>query len=351
MSKSAVKNNHLSLIIRLGGSLITLFLLIYVLKKQEHASKMSWHDILSSIFHTPWWIVLVVIVLMFISRLAIAGRWYVLLRAAGGEISCWRSIQLTFAGLFASNFLPTTVGGDVVRLAGALRYKCESGATVASLVLDRLVGMFGMLLALPLMIPIILKSGSFWHSMPAMPVPAHKVPAVAWVMGSVVLGALFVLLLVWLNRREKLRNKIVGIFTRIFFALKQGMRHPRSLLCAFMFTGIHMVCFFSIVFLLLQGLQEHTAFGLCAGLWSIVYFVTLLPFSINGWGLQELSITKAFPMVAGVSYAHGLGLALFMRLFTMLASLPGALFLPALLPDVRKAAAPPTPVTENAPVQ
>ena len=72
-------------------------------------------------------------------------------------------------------------------------------------------------------------------------------------------------------------------------------------------------------------------FWLVAGLWAVTYFITLVPVSVNGLGVQELSVTFLFSSVGGVSPAAGLTLALFMRLLPILASLPGALFLPGIL--------------------
>jgi hypothetical protein len=68
-----------------------------------------------------------------------------------------------------------------------------------------------------------------------------------------------------------------------------------------------------------------------AGLWSISYFVTLLPVSINGLGVQELSISFLFVNYANVSVHSALVLAILMRALPLLSSLPGAFLAPALL--------------------
>ena len=73
------------------------------------------------------------------------------------------------------------------------------------------------------------------------------------------------------------------------------------------------------------------SFWLIVGLWSISYFVTLIPISINGYGVQELSLTFLFSRVGGISPAVGLTLAVMIRVFYMVASLPGAVYLPAIL--------------------
>jgi hypothetical protein len=63
----------------------------------------------------------------------------------------------------------------------------------------------------------------------------------------------------------------------------------------------------------------------------LTYFVTLLPISVNGLGVQELSMTFFFTTFGGISAASGLTIALFMRFLPMIASLPGAIFIPGML--------------------
>ncbi|MFN8404188.1 MAG: lysylphosphatidylglycerol synthase domain-containing protein [Anaerolineales bacterium] len=76
---------------------------------------------------------------------------------------------------------------------------------------------------------------------------------------------------------------------------------------------------------------EHNPYTLVAGIWSLAYFVTLIPISINGYGVQELSLTFLFSRVAGLTPAHSLAVAVLIRIIFLLASLPGAAFLPSVL--------------------
>ena len=122
---------------------------------------------------------------------------------------------------------------------------------------------------------------------------------------------------------------------RLYEALKFWVTQPTALVKALAITGVHMVCFFSIISLLFHGLGEDIPFYQVAGLYSFVYIITLLPISINGYGLQEISISYVFSELAGVSFANGVAVALLFRTLTMAASLPGALFLPGILPDAK----------------
>jgi hypothetical protein len=109
------------------------------------------------------------------------------------------------------------------------------------------------------------------------------------------------------------------------------LHRPLALLAALAFTWVHMLCTFGMVWLLLIGMGEQISFWLVMGLWSATYFVTLLPISVNGMGVQELAMTFFYANIGGISPSSGLSLALLTRLIQMLASLPGALFLPQIL--------------------
>jgi uncharacterized membrane protein YbhN (UPF0104 family) len=132
----------------------------------------------------------------------------------------------------------------------------------------------------------------------------------------------------WLN---PLADKIRRFLLDLMQALKVWIDKPRSLLGAFGFTWVHMLCTFGMVWLLLGGMGEQLSFWSVMGLWSATYFVTLLPISINGMGVQELAMTFFYVALGGISQSSGLTLALLMRILQMVASLPGALFIPDIL--------------------
>ncbi len=77
-------------------------------------------------------------------------RWYFLLRGSGVNLPFRQSLEITFVGLFTSNFLPTTVGGDIIRLAAASKLTNQPVQIAGSLVMDRLMGILGMVLVSPL---------------------------------------------------------------------------------------------------------------------------------------------------------------------------------------------------------
>jgi len=87
---------------------------------------------------------------------------------------------------------------------------------------------------------------------------------------------------------------------------------------------------------MINGLGEIISVWTLASLWSLTYFITLLPISVNGYGVQELSLTYFLVNIGGISLSNSLAIALLTRIIIMLASTPGVVFLPSILSTVKK---------------
>ena len=129
--------------LRLLGTIIALALLAWLLAKQD------WTVIWSHLSKLPLWIIAAAFLLYLIGQVLNAWRWHILLRAQKVAIKFKQTMKIVFAGAFASNFLPTTIGGDVIRLVGVNVYTGNQGMSFASLVLDRLVDLAAFITVAP----------------------------------------------------------------------------------------------------------------------------------------------------------------------------------------------------------
>jgi uncharacterized membrane protein YbhN (UPF0104 family) len=324
MSTAPKNGSKKSTWLRLTGTLLALALLIYLLSEQ------GWQEIWLAIQQIALWQLVLALAFTFGSRLAVCARWHVLLRSADTQITFSQTSRLTFAGLFASNFLPTTIGGDVVRLAGAIQMGYDGAVGTASLVVDRLVGMAGMAMALPFGLPAFKEVLDQRTGSSAL-VPLNTAVGLASSSRSQ-------------SRIKKWQGVLLGFGDRLLQALSLWLRQPRSLLAALGYTWLHMLSLFASIWLLLEGMNDPMPFWLIAGLWSAVYFITLLPISINGYGLQEVSLAFIFTRVGGISASSALTLAILVRTLTMLASLPGALFVPGIMAGRKESDNNPVPI-------
>jgi glycosyltransferase 2 family protein len=305
--------------LRVAGSLIAAGLLIFWLVQ-------NWSEVAASFAKVGWVGFVAALALTLTSRFSTVGRWHSLLRSADVPISPRRSIELTFAGLFSANFLPTTVGGDLVRFAGGVKLGYDTAVVAASLVADRLVGMAGMATALPLGLYQMART-----PLPTTPLGTGWIPA-GLAAGTVNTGET--------NPVRKAANwawkKTGQLWGSLVHALRLWLTHPKGLLVAYLFTWGHMLCVFLSVSVLFARMGESIPFWLVAGCWAMSYFPTLLPISINGLGVQELTLTFFFANYGGVSLPSALAMAALMRILPALASLPGAFFVPGLLTAKRE---------------
>ncbi len=282
------------ILLRFAGTLLAIVLIVLLLRGQ------GWDEIATAFKQLSLSQILLAFALILLSRFCVVTRWYILLRSGNVKISYSDALALTFTGLFSSNFLPTTVGGDVIRLAGAMQMGYDRAVSLASLVADRLIGALAMIFILPFgLVPA-------WHVLfPASAASAMVLPPIV--------------------------QKLWDFIKRTLQTFSIWFKKPLALVAALFCTWGHVLCTCTAIAVLVSALGGHVSFGLVVGLWSIAYFVTLIPISINGYGVQELSLTFLFSTVGGIRTAVGLTLAVLIRVFYMVASLPGAVYLPAIL--------------------
>lgn len=290
MTKWISKNRQT--VARAFGSILALALLAILLQEKGDG------ELFSALRRVSIGYFLAAVLALLLSRLFAVARWHILLRSAGVNISFLRSAMLTFTGNFSSNFLPTTIGGDVVRLGGAMQIGYDRAICLASLVADRLIGLAGMSIVLPLGLIPVFSMGS-------------------GVSQSLVLSALI--------------QKGVDFAKRTFASFSIWLKKPLALTGSMLATFGNMIFIYLTIYLLLLGIDHHVSYWLVAGLYTLTYFVTLIPISINGLGVQELSMAFLLVQLGGLTPSESATVALLTRVLFILTSLPGAFFFPSIL--------------------
>ena len=286
-------SRHRQRLVQAAGTILAVVLIFFLLREDGWAAVVKAMQQIDPV--DLFWVA----VLFLISRMAVVCRWHVLLRSGGVDIPFKDSTMLTFTGLFASNFLPTTIGGDVLKMAGAMKMGYNRAVCLASIVADRIVGMFGMFMVAPLGLYYA------WGALPSNP------------LGMMSFLSFF--------------QRPINFARRTFSTFSIWFKKPGSLLLSLAFTWVHMICLFWSIYIFLDDLGYPISFGMIAGLWSLTYFITQVPISINGYGLQELSFTFLFSRVGGIPPAVSLTVSILVRAYLVIASLPGAFFLPSAL--------------------
>lgn len=116
-------------IVRIAGSAVILALLFVALPI---------HELLDALRRMPWWAWPLAIATYLTLHLIGIVKWRLVTNTAGAGLPFRAAARAYYAGLFGNTFLPSIVGGDVVRAGVALRAaRSKSGLILGSLV-DRI---------------------------------------------------------------------------------------------------------------------------------------------------------------------------------------------------------------------
>ena len=265
---------------------------------------MTWNNLKN----LPVWLWPVCLVLV-ISGMVFNGlRWYVLLRAQSVHLPLLEALKITFAGAFSSNFLPSTIGGDAVRMVSLYRFTTNKTLIVASVVVDRAMNVLAMASVIPFAIvtfgnPLLYLKGS----------PAPK--------ASIALSPL----------ASRIYTFTIRIKNRLIQTFSIWLHQPMTLVAAYIISWLSVLVIFLEIWLLAKFLGIPVALYQVLGVTITTYVVSILPISVNGYGLREVAMTTLY-MHLGASLEQASTLALVSRFFMVLQTLPGALFLAQVLP-------------------
>ena len=251
-------------------------------------------------------------------------RWQQMLHALELPAALPPLLSHTLAGLFVSNFLPTTIGGDVVRASRLAATNGHRKVSAASVVLERLTGF----MALPLITlvalavkPSLLQLGT-----------ASQVAVVLSVGPLVGLTAFMVLAAhPWLGERLGGRRWL-GLAMTVHLGLVRLRRHP-----ALVVTVMAAALVYQLSLVLVAWMGAH-ALGFSVGWTAMMAFIPVvviaqaLPLSIGGLGLREGALVVLLGPL-GVADSHAVALGLLLYAINMVVSLLGA---PAFLVGSRR---------------
>jgi uncharacterized membrane protein YbhN (UPF0104 family) len=288
MSKPS-RQKSISLLVRIAGTLLSMGLFILLISRQK------WDVVFQKAAGIAVWVILLSLLFYLISYWFNTLRWCILLWAQAVKISLWQAYRLTWAGNFASNFLPSTIGGDGFRMLAVHPYTGRKTVSIGSVALDRIINMAAMACLLPA--PLIIFGGSL-----------RSLLGIGLVLPSG-LQRLF----------EKYFPKILGAF-------QTWASKPTAFLYAFLAAWPSNLFPIAATYLIARQLGMNVNFWQVTGVQTVTYFLSVLPISVNGYGLREVAYTTLYATL-GASVEQASTLALVTRFLTVLSTVPGALWL------------------------
>lgn len=300
----------------LGKLLVSLSLLALLFWRADRAA------FLRSVQALPLWVFLGCVLLYILGYILSTIRWQLLLHAEGIRLTLGRLLILYFEGSFFNLFLPTLIGGDIVR--GYAIHKLTKGhaAAVPSILVDRLAG-FAALLAIAVI---------------AVTVGYDRVRDLQVALMVLAMAAAFLALLLVLANAQALRMAVAAArllrFGRLdsklqgwVDALQRYRRHGWALGQAFILSLLLQVLIILTYYAVAVALGLRVPASVFFIFVPLITTLSMLPVSVAGLGVREGGVVFFFAKV-GVDAASALGMSLiWFALTVIVCGLGGLAFL------------------------
>jgi uncharacterized membrane protein YbhN (UPF0104 family) len=244
-----------------------------------------------------------------------AARWYEVSATLGLSASLPRLLQHYLAGQFVGNFLPTTIGGDVLRV-GRLGRDCgDRPGAFASVVIERLTGW--------LVLPVLTLTALVADRGLLGPAGGRIALVVAVTTLSVLFG------IVYAAEHPRLGGRVLGDTSvrRYLGAVHTGLalyrRHPAAAGRLLVVAMGYQLLLVSATATAAAAIGIRPGFGAWLAFAPMVMIVQVLPVTIGGLGVREGALV-VFLGAHGVDHAAAVSLGIVLYLLNLLVSLLGA---------------------------
>lgn len=228
---------------------------------------------------------------MILSLLSAAYRWQYVIHMKNRFISFRASVREYFIGAFFNNFLPSSIGGDVVRIIGAAGEIDSKEIAFSSVFIERAVGLVA-LVAVGLIGFIFLNISSD---------PAFL--GISLILLTSLIMGLFIIINKKTNSilcdllKTYLPEKISNALMSYLEDFSGYSDTPYKLLVVFAISFIFKIFDGFFVYFVFKSLSIDLSFAHALAVFSVINVIKMVPISFNGLGLSAVSwvlILKTF---------------------------------------------------------
>ena len=277
-------------------------------------------EVLAALAHADWRLIAVAVLLVIVDRALMAYRWVVLLciidpaeRPRMSEV-----MRIFFVSTFVGTFLPASVGGDAVRAFSMTQLKVRGRDAIASVFLDRMLGVASILLMAALGLVL------------AQDLAANRTIVAALVLATAICAA--TLLLIFSPRAAAAASRILALLPQALRQTGEGILDSVRRYAAYRSQLVNVLA----GSLAVQVLRIVQAYFLGAGLGvalplamyfafvPLILLVMLLPITFNGIGTSQAAFVWFFGR-AGVAAPAAFALSVLFVALGVVGNLPGGL--------------------------
>jgi uncharacterized protein (TIRG00374 family) len=303
VSKSPTTKDELILLAKVAGTLLSIYMI---------SISVSWDGVRQMLARLSIaWFILAVFV-FWAAQLVSSLRCVYVARALGGDLDFPTSLRANFIGLWFTQVLPTSFGGDLIKIA-ILKSSIGLSIGTRTVLIDRFSGLVILLLVMSAQLPF------YW-------IYFEQAYELAF-MGLGSLGGLFVVII------TSAAASVISTRFNLPFGIRHGFelmadlwRFRQGTLLAEQFWTSSVIHVHGILSFMLIGLAFgiHIEFIEYVLLVPVIFLLALIPFSFAGWGVREVGAIWVFSMV-GMPKESALVISVGFGVLLLLAGIPGLL--------------------------
>ncbi len=248
--------------------------------------------------------------------LVLVWRWKTVMTAMNNDLPFLKVLEITYIGLFFNQALPSSIGGDAVRIYKTYKSGTLLSRAVNGVMLDRVATVLGLVLLVVIAVPFFTDrvgaADARWI------VPAVTVLALGGIAGLALLMVLDNLPSRFAHLRLVRGLAALAADTRAVFL---SPRYAIKVMVISLFG--HANVSFGI-YLIAASLDLDVTWIDCMVLVPPVLLLMTLPISIAGWGVREAAMVTAFGLI-GVPTDGAVVLSILFGLIAIFMALPGGL--------------------------
>jgi uncharacterized membrane protein YbhN (UPF0104 family) len=244
-------------------------------------------------------------------------RWQLLLDAQGVPLSNQTLLGSVLVALFFNNFLPSNIGGDVIRIRDTARPAGSTTLAATVVLVDRVIGLFGLILVAAVAASVVHGATPIWP---------------VWLWAGFLAGAIVATPMVWAPAGFGRLLQPLTIFhpewvggriDKLTAVLSRFRARPAALAGCFggaVFVQASIVLFF---FTVAYALHLQVTLWDLAVIVPLSFVVQMLPVSVNGFGVREATFAFYFRRI-GLPIESAVLMSLVAAALVMLFSVSGA---------------------------
>jgi uncharacterized membrane protein YbhN (UPF0104 family) len=294
--------------------LSTLKILISAVLLYLAVRKVNFYELASRFNVTSLGWIGLAIAVMFLQIFVGVLRWRVVSAECGAPLGTAQAMRYNVIGVFFNQTLPSSIGGDAMRLWLVARSGAGWRAATYSIFVDRAIGLIALAMIIVASLPWSYRLITDPHGRTALLFVSFA--ALAGGVGFLILGRLpWPRLKRWWGTHHLHACSVIA--NRVIFSRERG---PEIVMLSFLVHVLAVVIGWCVV----RSIAAPVVFGQLFQLIPPVTLITMLPISIAGWGVREATMGLAFGY-AGLLTTEGVNVSLLLGAVSFIVGAIGGL--------------------------